>query len=220
MNPKPAEAAPESLSSYDHFLAETDPGRLQKILARYELFKLTLETPGDIVECGVFKGSGIFTWAKLMLMFKPRNDFKVIGFDFFGTDRQGDYALAADRECVDFHASGWREPASIRRICEKWGFDRLELYPGNVIETTAEYVRQKPGSRISLLYLDVDNYEGSLAILENLFPLVVPGGVVAFDEYTLRGYGESDAVDRYFSGKSLRIRSFPWANTPTGYVVK
>lgn len=207
-------------SLYDEFLAHADPGRLQKILARYELFRMTLETPGDIVECGVFKGSGIYTWAKLMLMFKPRNEFRVVGFDFFGADRGGDYALGADRECVDFHARGWSDPALIRQTCAAWGFDRIELIPGNVIETTREYVLHNAGARISLLYLDVDNYEGSLAILENLYPLVVPGGVVAFDEYALRGYGESDAVDRYFGGKQVRIRAFPWANTPSGYIVK
>ncbi len=220
MNSGPVEAVPKTPSLYDEFLANTDPGRLQKILARYELFKLALDVPGDIVECGVFKGSGIFTWAKLMLMFKPNNEFRVIGFDFFGADRSGEYALAADRECVDFHASGWSAPEAIKRACAGWGFDRVDLYPGNVIETTARYVREKVGSRISLLYLDVDNYEGSLAILENLFPLVVPGGVVAFDEYALRGFGESDAVDRYFAGRPVRIRSFPWANTPTGFVIK
>lgn len=213
-------AATMKASLYDQFLAQTDPGRLQKILARYELFRMTLETPGDIVECGVFRGSGIFTWAKLMQLFKPRNDFRVVGFDFFGADRAGGYALPADRECVDLHADGWTAPEEIRRTCAGWGFDRVDLIAGNVIETTGRYARETPGARISLLYLDVDNYEGSLAILENLFPLVVPGGVVAFDEYALRGFGESDAVDRYFEGRSVRIRNFPWANTPTGYVVK
>lgn len=207
-------------SLYDEFLAQTDPGRLQKVLARYELFKLAMETPGDIVECGVFKGSGIYTWVKLMLLFKPRNEFRVVGFDFFGGDRSGDYALPADRECVDFHARDWSDPAQIRRTCAQWGFDRVELIPGNVIETTRTYVRENAGARISLLYLDVDNYEGSLAILENLFPMVVPGGVIAFDEYALRGFGESDAVDRFFGGRPARIRSFPWANTPSGYIVK
>jgi len=216
----PNEPASPKVSLYDDFLAQTDPGRLQKVLARYELFKLAMETPGDIVECGVFRGSGIYTWTKLMLLFKPRNEFRVVGFDFFGSERSGDYALPADRDCVDFHARGWSDPVQIRRTCAQWGFDRVELIPGNVIETTRAYVKENAGARISLLYLDVDNYEGSLAILENLFPIVVPGGVIAFDEYALRGFGESDAVDKFLGGRSPRIRSFPWANTPSGYIIK
>ena len=72
---------------YDKFLKDTDVSRLQKILARYELFKKILEVPGDICECGVFKGSGIFTWVKLMKLFKPNNNFSVVGFDLFGTKK-------------------------------------------------------------------------------------------------------------------------------------
>ena len=42
---------------------------------------------GDICECGVFRGSGIFTWVKLMMIFKPNNNFKVVGFDLFGSNK-------------------------------------------------------------------------------------------------------------------------------------
>ena len=70
---------------YDLFLKETDISRLQKILARYELFRKIIDIPGDICECGVFKGSGLFTWVKLMRLFKPNNNFNVVGFDLFGS---------------------------------------------------------------------------------------------------------------------------------------
>ena len=63
---------------YDKFLKDTNLSRLQKILARYELFRKIIDIPGDICECGVFKGSGIFTWVKLMMLFKPNNKFNVI----------------------------------------------------------------------------------------------------------------------------------------------
>ena len=67
---------------YDLFLKETNTGRLQKIIAKYEIFKNIMDVPGDICEFGVFKGSGIFTWVKLIRIFKPNNDFNVVGFDF------------------------------------------------------------------------------------------------------------------------------------------
>ena len=50
--------------------------------------------------------------------------------------------------------------------------------------------------------------------------LVSPGGVVAFDEYALAGYGESDAVDEFFRGQKIRLCSFPWARTPMAFLVK
>jgi hypothetical protein len=53
-----------------------------------------------------------------------------------------------------------------------------------------------------------------------MWPLVVPGGVVLFDEYGIRPWqGESNAVDEYFQGR-CRIRRFDWAPNPGGYVVK
>ena len=42
---------------YDLFLKETSVGRLQKIIAKYEIFKTIINVPGDICEFGVFKGS-------------------------------------------------------------------------------------------------------------------------------------------------------------------
>jgi len=211
-----------NLSAYDAFLAQTGPDRLQKILARYELFKLAMDVPGDIVECGVFKGSGIFTWVKLMQIFRPMNDIRVVGFDFFGGAKEdgSEYRYENDKTCVDFHQTGFTPPEEIKRTAASWGFNKVDLIPGNVVETTAKYAKERFGARIALLYLDVDNYEGSLAILKNLYPLVAPGGVVAFDEYARANFGESDAVDEYFRGQNIRLKAFPWANTPSAYFIK
>ncbi len=209
-----------NLSIYDEFLAGTGPDRLQKILARYELFKLSMEAPGDICECGVFKGSGLYTWVKLMRLFKPNNEYRVVGFDFFDADRTMDFKYNEDQQVLDEHADRWTPQDILTKTCAEWGFNNLLLYAGNVVETSAQYAREQLGARISLLYIDVDNYEGALGILQNLYPLVSRGGVVALDEYALPGYGESDAVDEFFREKDVEIRSIPWANTPSAYVVK
>ena len=42
--------------SYNDLMMSADVERLRKVLAREELFRMTLDVPGDIVECGVFKG--------------------------------------------------------------------------------------------------------------------------------------------------------------------
>ena len=56
---------------------------------------------------------------------------------------------------------------------KKMGITNVELIPGNVMTSTKEYAKKNVGFRISLLYIDVDNYEGSLAILKN-FLLLLP----------------------------------------------
>ena len=89
-----------------------------------------------------------------------------------------------------------------------------------MVETTRTFASERLGTRFSMLYLDVDNYEGTLACLENLYPLLSPGGALVLDEYALEGYGESNAVDDYFRGKPTRLRTFPWGNTPSAYLIK
>lgn len=42
---------------------------LKRFLARVELFKITLEVPGDIAELGVFRGFDLMTWANLLEIF-------------------------------------------------------------------------------------------------------------------------------------------------------
>ena len=55
--------------AYNTLLLGADVERIRKIIARYELFRMTLDVPGDIVECGVLKGSS------LMLFFEVACDF-------------------------------------------------------------------------------------------------------------------------------------------------
>ena len=71
-----------------------------------------------------------------------------------------------------------------------------------------------------MLILDVDNYEGTLECLKNLYPFVTKVGIIVFDEYALETYGESDAVDEFLKNKKLKIKSIPWASTPTAYTIK
>ena len=178
------------LQIYDQFLKDTDVDRLQKILSRYELFKKILNVPGDICECGVFKGTGIFTWVKLLKLFKPNNDFKVIGFDFFETNRSINFKFQKDKEAFDAHKDNFISQQELKNTCLNWGFKNISLHAGNIAETSKAYVSQNIGRRISLLYLDVDNYEGTMAALKNLYPIVTKGGVVAFDDYHNHNHGD------------------------------
>ncbi len=206
---------------YDSFLKDTDLGRIQKILARYELFKKILNVPGDICECGVFKGSGIFTWVKLMLLFKPNNNYKVVGFDLFGSKkRKLKFKYKIDKKVQSWHSSKTINQKELSKKCKEWGFKNLKLYAGDVKTTTKRYVKENFGSRIALLYLDVDNYDGTLAILKNLYDKMAKGGLIAFDEYGFKGHGESEAVDKFFKKKKIKLRSFNWANSPTSYIIK
>src|ERR1700679_375554 len=57
---------------------------LARFLVRYEIFKLNLGVHGSVVECGVFAGGGLMTWAQCSSVLEPYNHTRrVIGFDTF-----------------------------------------------------------------------------------------------------------------------------------------
>ena len=47
------------------------------------LWSSTINVPGDIVECGVFKGTGQIYWLKLLRIYDEYSMKKVVGFDTF-----------------------------------------------------------------------------------------------------------------------------------------
>ena len=97
---------------------------------------------------------------------------------------------------------------------------RCELIAGDIRETAARYVATSPGMRISLLHLDLDLADATRAALEAFWPRVSRGGIVVFDEYAVRGWTESDAVDDFFRNIPVQIATLPWARTPTAFIVK
>ena len=101
------------------------------------------------------------------------------------------------------------------------GFERLvETVAGDIQVTAAEYVKGNPGFRLSLLHLDLDTYLGTKAALEQFYPLVSRGGVLVFDEYGCRNWGESDAVDEFFADKPVLVQTVPHAAKPTAFLIK
>jgi hypothetical protein len=70
------------------------------------------------------------------------------------------------------------------------------------------------------LHLDLDLGSATYAALEALWPRVVRGGVVVFDEYAVPRWTESEGVDQFFATRQVTLRAIPFARTPTAYVVK
>jgi len=208
--------------SYNTLLLSSDTDRIRKLLVRYELFKMSLDIPGDIVECGVFKGAGWMYWLKLLDLYARGEQKRVIGFDTFGSfaDTLLDYERESAKAFTDEAAFNGVNPDEILGYAHQAGFKNAELIPGDVTETLSKYVKSNPGFRISLLHLDFDTYHGTKVALEHMYDLVTPGGLIVLDEYGKRGWGESDAVDEFFSGKGVEIKAVHGSFQPTAYIRK
>ena len=73
-----------ALDKLENFARFVPRQSLALFLAKNNLFQLILECHGSIVECGVFLGGGLFSWAQLSAIYEPVNhNRKIIGFDSF-----------------------------------------------------------------------------------------------------------------------------------------
>lgn len=217
-----------------HFPAYLMRRDLTKFLSHYELFRRVIDLPGCIVELGIYRGRSFFTWGHFMETFCPGDRSRMVfGFDHF----QGLTGFTPDDGAKDASKSaekveeGWKATRDeIELLVELHNLDNLipgakrcELVAGDLRETIPTFLESHPGLRISLLHFDVDLYEPSYFALEHLYPLVVAGGIVCFDEYGLIPWqGETRAVDDYFAKLARRpvIRKHPFTATPHGYLIK
>lgn len=150
--------------------------------------------PGDVVECGVWRGGNCML-AALTLMMLGDASRDVWLYDTFAgmtepTERDRDVygGLARDMRGRAFSTEGRPTPfqfvASRNDVAAnmaRTGFpsDRVHYVEGRVEETLP---MSRP-DRIALLRLDTDWYESTAASMRQLYPLLVEGGVLLLDDY-------------------------------------
>tara|TARA_B100000676_G_C18085189_1_gene854457 strand:- start:2727 stop:3407 length:681 start_codon:yes stop_codon:yes gene_type:complete len=213
----------ETWDQYNGLMLGPDIERIRKMLVRYDLFRQSLSVPGDIVECGVFKGVGAMYWAKLLAIYAPASRKRVVGFDTFSEFAVStlDYERDAAEKFTSEASFSGIEPSEIVSLASAAGIeDRLELVVGDVTETALEYAQKQKGFRISLLHLDLDTYLGTKAVLEALFDRVTPGGIIVCDEYGTPEWGESDAIDEFLKDRDVTLKAVEFSAKPTAYFKK
>ena len=205
---------------------------LRRFLAHYELFRLTTELPGDIVEVGVFRGHSLMSFANFLEIRNMGDRAKTVwGLDNFAgftelSAEDGPATPGVDKVKGGYNPSKHLvELQEAIKIFDKDRFvpfkPRVELVIGDVDQTIPAFIEKQPGLRISLLNLDVDLYKPTMVALEHFFPRVVSGGVVIFDEYALLDWGgESQAVEEYLGERGYTIKRFEWTSSPGGYLIK
>ena len=81
-----------------HYLCDTH--RYQKLLARADLVRRLADVPGDIVDCGTFKGVSTLQFAHFLQIYRPHGAGRVVSFDTFEARfprvRPDEVASAAD----------------------------------------------------------------------------------------------------------------------------
>lgn len=212
------------------------PQWLKRFLAHEELFRQTLEIPGDIAELGVFHGADLFTWAKLLESFCVGDRTKTVwGFDSFEgfknlSAEDGQEIEHAGKKVGGFSMSQNEYEALLdaQNVFDQDRFipwkARIKIVKGDIEHTVFDTLSRNPGLRFSLIHFDCDLYEPTMIGLKLLWPLLSVGGIAIFDEYGIPDWpGETRAVDEYFGRilqQTVELRKFSWTNAPAAYVVK
>ena len=208
----------KSFDYENNFYLSCDNSRIGKMIAHYELFKMSSKIPGCIIECGVFKGASLIRFATFLKLLKSNK--KIIAFDTFG--KHTTTKISSDHKRRKILLSHGKEAISekqLMNILKRKGLEKnIQLIKGDITETVPNYLKLNPKLKISLLNLDVDFYEPSMSILKNFYPKLSKGGILMLDDYGVWD-GETMAVDEYFASKKIKIRKHMFSPTPS-YVIK
>ena len=170
---------------------------------------------GSYVECGVWKGGSCMMIANTLMqlnalseeiwlydtfsgMTNPTNEDIEIETNLKGMELLDNINKSTDK----LNMWAYAPKDIVIKNMESTGFptDKIKYIQGKVEETL---IKHRP-SKIALLRLDTDWYQSTKKELEDLYPLLVNGGVLIIDDY---GHfeGAKKAVDEYFK----QINQYP-----------
>jgi O-methyltransferase len=169
--------------------------------------------PGDVVECGVWRGGSMQAAARTLLAVNDTSrDLHLFDtFDGMPAPSERDVRRSDERTAEELLAEEARERSLVWAVASledvREGFaqiaypsERIHFVKGRVEDTIPEHAPD----RISILRLDTDWYESTRHELEHLYPRLSPGGVLLLDDY---GYweGAREAVDEFLEETGERL---------------
>lgn len=187
----------------------------ERIFALCEAIRyiVTNRIPGDIVECGVWKGGSMMAVARTLIQLgdTTRNLYLFDTFDGMATPSEKDISLTGASASTLLKYSDKEDKASVwcyspleevQKVIGNVGYsnDKIHFIKGKVEETLPAQAPQT----IALLRLDTDWYESTRHELVHLFPRLSPGGVIIIDDYG-HWKGARQAVDEYIQENNIKI---------------
>ena len=194
----------------NNFYLKSDVSRLKKAICQFEVFKKSNKVPGSILECGIFKGSSfirLLTYRNLLGIYGK----KVIGFDAFGKFPKQN--IKEDQRFAKFHdkTSGKAiNEKKLKNYLIKKKFKNFSLIKGNVHDTIPEYIKRNKNLKISFLNLDLDVYEPTKFVLDQLYKKVSKNGIILIDDFK-KVKGATLATRKFLKKyKKLKIQSLEY----------
>jgi len=175
---------------------------------QYKLSKLAAKIPeGDFIELGVFKGKSIDIFASVLDLYDCSNK-EIYGVDSFEGLAEPNEDDIDVRTNSPFFKKGGLKGFSKNTI---YGYlskhkCKIHLVKGwipNVLQDLEE-------KRFSFVHIDVDLFQATYDSLEFVYPRLVKGAVVLFDDYGFpMCIGARKAIDNFMSDKQEVLIPIP-----------
>ncbi len=175
-------------------------------------YVVSKQIPGDLVECGVWRGGSMMMAAFALLHFASGQGRTLYLYDTFAgmsapSDRDFKFGEAPARQKWEAtrtkEGSSWNlatlEEVRLNMLTTNYPGEHLRFVKGDVQQT----IPQTLPERIALLRLDTDFHDSTRHELEHLYPRLVPGGILIIDDYGTWA-GSKKAVDEYFAAAGSR----------------
>jgi O-methyltransferase len=143
---------------------------------------LTEDVPGDLVECGVWRGGACILMRAVLAAYGDQKRQVWVADSFEGMPKPDTKNYAADKNMA-FHRSTELavSEATVRANFKRYGLldDRVRFLAGWFKDT----LPASPIDRIAVLRLDGDLYESTIQTLDALYPRLSAGGFCIIDDY-------------------------------------
>jgi O-methyltransferase len=166
---------------------------------------LTDDIPGDLIECGVWRGGACILMRAVLAAYQDETRCVWLADSFAGVPRPDTANYKADKGLrFDLSASILAVPETeVRANFQRYGLldDQVRFLPGWFKDT----LHDAPIDRIAVLRLDGDLYESTIQALDALYPRLSPGGFCIIDDYEIAACRKAVADYRASHGVSAEI---------------
>ena len=207
-----------NIEKLENFTKYVPRQMLTQFLYRYELFKKIVNVEGSIVECGVFFGGGLMSWAQLSAIFEPVNFIRrIIGFDTFAgfpsLSEKDAFSTAESAKVGGLAAKTYEDLQHCIKLFDLNRFishiPKVMLVKGDACKTIPKFIEEHADLVVSLLYLDFDIYEPTRVAPKHFLSRMPKGAIIGFDELHSETYqGETLAVLEEVGIRNLSIERF------------
>lgn len=206
----------EKLNSLTKFSSRQN---IAKLIAQLKIFELTRNITGDIIEGGVYFGSGLFGWANIAVSLEPYNyQCKIIGFDTFtgstGITPKDQTLSNIKRREKEYNANNYND---ILKTIEIFDLDRplnhikkIEVIKGDISKTIPLYIKKNKQLTVRILHLGMNLYKPTYNSLKNLIPRMSKGSIIAIDGLNHATPGCLDALRENLELSKIKLKTFDY----------